>query len=74
MSIVALLHNLLKEKIPSIHTTRLRALMAAVEAGLSGALVSITDDLPISNTKSNAWIGWPVIAILMPNAWRYMAP
>ena len=73
MSIVALLHNLLKEKLPSIHTTRLRALMAAVEAGLSGALVSITD-LPISNTKSNAWIGYPVIAILTPNAWRYLAP
>jgi hypothetical protein len=56
MSIVDLLHNLLKEKLPSIHTIRLRALMAAVEAGLSGALVSITD-LPISNTISNAWIG-----------------
>jgi hypothetical protein len=43
MSIIALLHNLLKEKLPSIHATRLRALMAAVEAGLSGASVSITD-------------------------------
>ncbi|MDD5320842.1 MAG: IS4 family transposase [Methylococcales bacterium] len=42
MSIIALLHNLLKEKHPSIHATRLRALMAAVEAGLSGASVSIT--------------------------------
>ena len=42
MSIIALLHNLLKEKLPSIHATRLRALMAAVEAGLSGASVSIT--------------------------------
>ena len=55
MSIIALLHNLLKEKLPRIHASRLRALMTAVEAGLSGALVSITD-LPISNTKSNAWI------------------
>jgi hypothetical protein len=34
MSIIALLHNLLKEKLPSIHATRLTALMAAVEAGL----------------------------------------
>ena len=43
MSIIALRHNLLKEKLPGIHATRLRALMAAVEAGLSGASVSITD-------------------------------
>ena len=42
MSIIALLHNLLKEKLPSIHATRLTALMAAVEAGLEGATVSIT--------------------------------
>ena len=42
MSIIALLHNLLKEKLPSIHATRLQALMAAVEVGLSGASVSIT--------------------------------
>jgi hypothetical protein len=42
MSIIALLHNLLKEKLPSIHATRLTALMAAVEAGLKGASVSIT--------------------------------
>ena len=42
MSIIALLHNLLKEKLPSIHATRYRALMAAVGAGLSGASVSIT--------------------------------
>ena len=34
MSIIAQLHNLLKEKLPSIHATRLQALMAAVEAGL----------------------------------------
>jgi hypothetical protein len=43
MSIIALLHNLLKEKLPNIHATRLKALMAAVEAGLSGASVSITE-------------------------------
>jgi hypothetical protein len=30
MSIIALLNNLLKEKLPIIHATRLRALMAAV--------------------------------------------
>ena len=42
MSIIALLHNLLKESLPSIHATRLQALMAAVEAGLHGAPVSIT--------------------------------
>ena len=43
MSIIALLHNLLKEKLPSIHATRLQALMAAVEAGLSGASVSMKE-------------------------------
>ena len=43
MSIIALLHNLLKEKLPSIHATRFTALMAAVEAGLKGASVSITE-------------------------------
>ena len=42
MSIIALLHNLMKEKLPSIHATRFQALMAAVEAGLSGASESIT--------------------------------
>ena len=42
MSIIDLLHNLLKEKLPSIHATRLQALMAAVQAGLKGASVSIT--------------------------------
>jgi hypothetical protein len=42
MSIIALLHNLLKEKLPGIHATRLTALMTAVEAGLKGASVSIT--------------------------------
>ena len=43
MSIIALLHNLLKEKLPGIHATRLTALMAAVEAGLKCASVSITE-------------------------------
>ncbi len=42
MSIIALLRNLLKEKLPEIHATRFTALMAAVEAGLKGASVSIT--------------------------------
>jgi hypothetical protein len=42
MSIIDLLHNLLKGKLPSIHATRLQALMAAVQAGLKGASVSIT--------------------------------
>jgi len=42
MSIIALLHNLLKGALPSIHATRLQSLMVAVEAGLSGASVSIT--------------------------------
>ena len=62
MSIIDLLHNLLKEKLPGIHARRLRALMAAVQAGLKGASVSITQlgrllpDLPILNTKSNVWI------------------
>ena len=80
MSIIALLHNLLKEKLPGIHATRLRSLMAAVEAGLSGASVSITDlGRAVSGPayikhKIKPWIAWPVIAILTPNAWRYMAP
>ncbi|SDZ20738.1 hypothetical protein [Nitrosomonas sp. Nm58] len=42
MSIIDLLHSLLKEKVPGIHATRLQALMAAVQAGLKGASVSIT--------------------------------
>jgi len=42
MSIIARLRNLLKEKLTGIHAARLQALMAAVEAGLSGASVSIT--------------------------------
>ena len=57
MSILALLHNLLKEKLPRIHATRLQALMATVEVQLSvcidyGARAGALD-LLISNTKSN---------------------
>ena len=33
MSIIALLHNLLKEKLPGIHATRLTALMAQSRLG-----------------------------------------
>ena len=57
MSIIALLHNLLKEKLPSIHATRLTALMAAVEAGLKERRYRLrssdgrSPDLPASNTK-----------------------
>lgn len=42
MSIIQTLHNFLKLSLPGIHGTRLQALMAAVEAGLSGASISIT--------------------------------
>jgi hypothetical protein len=42
MSIIKTLHNLLKLSLPGIHAARLQALMAAVEAGLSGASLSIT--------------------------------
>lgn len=42
MSIIILLHNLLKKSLPSIHAIRLQALMAAVGAGLRGASISIT--------------------------------
>jgi hypothetical protein len=42
MSIIAQLHNLLKGTLASLHAARLQALMAAVEAGLNGASVSIT--------------------------------
>ena len=43
MSIIAPQHNLLKEKLPSIHANRLSALMAALEAGPSKASISITE-------------------------------
>ena len=42
MSIIQTLHSFLKLSLPSIHEMRLKALMAAVEAGLSGASISIT--------------------------------
>ncbi|MDD5579602.1 MAG: hypothetical protein PHY16_10050 [Methylobacter sp.] len=42
MSIIKTLHDLLKQSLPGIHAARLQALMAAVEAGLSGASLSIT--------------------------------
>jgi len=42
MSIINTLHNLLKHSLPDFHATRLKALMAAVGAGLTGASVSIT--------------------------------
>lgn len=42
MSIIQTLHNLLNLSLPCIHGARLQALMAAVEAGLSGASLSIT--------------------------------
>ena len=42
MSIIKTLHNLLKLSLPGIHAARLQALMAAVEAGLTGASLSIT--------------------------------
>jgi hypothetical protein len=42
MSIIETLHNLLRLSLPSLHASRLKVLMAAVEAGLSGAPLSIT--------------------------------
>lgn len=42
MAIITTLHNLLKRSLPGIHAARLQALMAAVEAGLTGASLSIT--------------------------------
>jgi hypothetical protein len=42
MSNLKTLHNLLQPAIPSLHAARLNALMAAVEAGLSGVSASIT--------------------------------
>ena len=42
MSIIQTLHSFLRLSLPSIHETRLKALMAAVEASLSGASISIT--------------------------------
>src|SRR5690606_7576163 len=42
MSIIETLHNWFRLSLPSLHASRLNALMAAVEAGLSGASLSIT--------------------------------
>jgi len=42
MSIIKTLHNFLKLSLPGIHARRLQALIAAIEAGLSGASLSIT--------------------------------
>jgi len=42
MSVVKTLYSFLKQSLPSIHIARLQALMVAVEAGLSGAPLSIT--------------------------------
>lgn len=42
MSIIKTPLNLLKQSLPDIHAAWLQVLMAAVEAGLSGASLSIT--------------------------------
>lgn len=42
MSVVNTLHCFLQHLLPGMHAVRLQALMAAVEAGLSGASLSIT--------------------------------
>ena len=42
MSVVNSLHSFLQQLLLFIHAARLQALMAAVEAGLSGASISIT--------------------------------
>ena len=42
MSVVNSPHSFLQQLLPFIHAARLQALMAAVEAGLSGAPISIT--------------------------------
>lgn len=43
MRTVKVLHSLLLKTVPGIHATRLASLMAAVEAALSGAKVTITE-------------------------------
>ena len=40
--IIQILHTLLKTRLPTIHMRRFKALMAAVESGLTGVSVSIT--------------------------------
>ncbi|MBE0436853.1 MAG: hypothetical protein IBX56_13730 [Methylomicrobium sp.] len=42
MSTISLLHRLIKQALPELHRTRLKALMATVEAGLKGVAVSLT--------------------------------
>ncbi len=42
MSTIRLLHGLFKQAIPTVHSSRLKALLAAVEAGLKGASLSLT--------------------------------
>jgi hypothetical protein len=51
MHAVAVLHKHLQKAVPSIHRTRLQALMAAVDAVLCGAQVSITS---LGRSLSNA--------------------
>ena len=42
MSTIRLLHGLFKQAIPTLHNSRIKALLAAVEAGLKGASLSLT--------------------------------
>ena len=42
MSTISLLHNLIKRALPELHRTRLKTLMATVEAGLKGVALSLT--------------------------------
>lgn len=42
MSTISLLHRLIKQALPELHRTRLKALMATVEAGLKGTSVTLT--------------------------------
>ncbi|WP_082879734.1 hypothetical protein [Methylomonas methanica] len=42
MSTISLLHHLIKQALPELHRTRLKSLMATVEAGLKGVSVSLT--------------------------------
>ena len=42
MSTICLLHGLFKQAIPTLHNSRIKALLAAVETGLKGASLSLT--------------------------------
>ena len=42
MSTMRLLHGLFKQSVPTLHNSRIKALLAAVEAGLKGASLSLT--------------------------------